>query len=200
VLSLTLTNRGAAAIFVLACLLWNVPEGIGMLTQRAGARRAAAEVRDRGSLVTLIGLQWLGLVLAVLLGIGMPDAAIRWQRTALFGLGVGLLLLGVAVRWYAIWALGKYFTREVAVSEDQLIVRRGPYRWIRHPAYSGTFLTMLGVWLALANWASLVALVICVGLGHCYRVRVEEGALTRVIGQPYIEYMGRTKRFIPWLW
>jgi protein-S-isoprenylcysteine O-methyltransferase Ste14 len=200
VLPLILTNPGAAAIFVLACLIWNVPEGIGMFTQQAGASRAAARARDQGSLVALIGLQWLGLVLAVLLGVSMPGAAIRWQRTALFGLGMGLLLLGVAVRWYAIWVLGRYFTREVAVSVDQPVVRCGPYRWIRHPAYSGTFLTMLGVWLALANWASLVVLVICVGLGHFYRVCVEERALTQVIGQPYIEYMRRTKRFIPWLW
>jgi protein-S-isoprenylcysteine O-methyltransferase Ste14 len=98
------------------------------------------------------------------------------------------------------WLVGRFFTREVAVSVDQPVVQRGPYRWIRHPAYSGTFLTMLGVCLALTNWASLLVLLLCVGLGHVYRVRVEERALTQVIGQPYIEYMRRTKRFIPWLW
>ena len=71
---------------------------------------------------------------------------------------------------------------------------------IRHPAYSGTFLTMLGVGLAMTNWASLVALLLCVFLGHIYRVSIEEQALIRTIGQPYIEYMRRTKRFIPWVY
>jgi protein-S-isoprenylcysteine O-methyltransferase Ste14 len=34
-------------------------------------------------------------------------------------------------------------------------------------------------------------------LGHSYRVSVEEKALMRSIGQPYIDYMQRTRRFIP---
>jgi protein-S-isoprenylcysteine O-methyltransferase Ste14 len=86
------------------------------------------------------------------------------------------------------------------VSIDQPVVQRGPYRLIRHPAYSGTFLTMLGVGLAMTNWASLVALLLCVFLGHIYRVRIEEKTLVRMIGEPYIEYMRRTKRFIPWVY
>ena len=59
---------------------------------------------------------------------------------------------------------------------------------------------MLGVGLAMTNWASLVALLLCVFLGHIYRVRIEEKTLVRMIGEPYIEYMRRTKRFIPWVY
>ncbi len=145
----------------------------------------------------LIGLQWIGLALNFLLAGLFPAAAITWHRTTLFLLGVTLIPLGVALRWYAIWTLGGYFTRDVAVSADQKVVQNGPYRSIRHPAYSGTFLTMLGVGLAMTNWASLVALLVCVFLGHLYRVRVEEKVLVQTIGQQYIEYMHRTRRFIP---
>lgn len=145
----------------------------------------------------LIGLQWLGLALNFLLAWLLPGAAISWQRTALFLLGILFMLLGVALRWYAIWMLGRYFTRDVAVSGDQPVVQRGPYRVIRHPAYSGTFLTMLGVGLAATNWASLVSLLTCVFLGHLYRVWIEEKALIQTIGQPYAEYMQHTRRFIP---
>src|SRR6185312_14202293 len=99
--------------------------------------------------------------------------------------------------WYAIWTLGGYFTRDVAVSANQKVVQIGPYRFIRHPAYSGTFLTMVGVGLALTNWASLIVLLVCVFAGHLYRVRVEEQALVQTIGQPYLEYMHHTRRFIP---
>jgi protein-S-isoprenylcysteine O-methyltransferase Ste14 len=77
------------------------------------------------------------------------------------------------------------------------VVQNGPYRFIRHPSYSGTFLTMLGVGLAVTNWASLLFLLLFVLAGHLYRVRVEEQALMRILGQPYIAYMHRTKRFIP---
>ena len=198
-LPLIYTNAGAAGIFLAACLIWNVPEMIGALKQTAKASRKEASVQDRGSMGILIGLQWSGIALNFLLGGLFPAAAITWQRTALFSAGVILILLGVALRWYAIGILGRYFTRDVAVSTDQKVVQNGPYRYIRHPAYSGTFLTMLGVGLAMTNWASLVALLTCVFIGHMYRVIVEEKALSQTIGQPYVEYMHRTRRFIPFV-
>ena len=198
-LPLIYTNAGAAVIFLAACLIWNVPEMIGALKQTAKVSRKEASVQDRGSMGILIGLQWGGIALNFLLGGLFPAAAITWQRTALFSAGVILILLGVALRWYAIWILGRYFTRDVAVSADQKVVQIGPYRYMRHPAYSGTFLTMLGVGLAMTNWASLVALLTCVFLGHMYRVSVEEKALSQTIGQPYVEYMHRTRRFIPFV-
>jgi protein-S-isoprenylcysteine O-methyltransferase len=199
VLPLIYTNAGAAAIFLAACLIWNIPEGIGMAKQLTVVARTEAVVQDRGSLGVLIGLQWIGLALCLAFGWIFQAAVIPWHRVAILSLGVILMLLGVALRWYAIWMLGRYFTRDVAVSANQQVVRRGPYRFVRHPAYSGTFLTMIGVGLALTNWASLLVLCICVLLGHLYRVRVEEKALIRAIGQPYIEYMRHTKRFIPWV-
>ncbi len=196
-LPLIYTNAGAAGIFLAACLIWNVPEMIGARKQTAKASRKEASVQDRGSMGILVGLQWVGLALNFLLAGLFPAAAIPWYRTALFSIGVILILLGVALRWYAIWTLGRYFTRDVAVSADQQVVQTGPYRSIRHPAYSGTFLTMLGVGLAMTNWASLVTLLICVLIGHMYRVSVEEKALIQAIGQPYVEYMHRTRLFIP---
>jgi protein-S-isoprenylcysteine O-methyltransferase Ste14 len=58
---------------------------------------------------------------------------------------------------------------------------------------------MLGIGLAMTNWASLLALLICAFFGHMCRVRVEEQALSQTLGQPYIEYMQQTKRFIPFV-
>ena len=170
-LPLIYTNAGAAVIFLAACLIWYVPEMIGTIKQTARASRKDASVQDRGSMVILIALQWVGIALNFLLAGFFQAAAISWHRTALFGVGVALMLLGVALRWYAIWTLGRYFTRDVAVSPDQKVVQNGPYRYIRHPAYSGTFLTMVGIGLAMTNWASLLALLIGVLLGHLYRVK-----------------------------
>ncbi len=148
-------------------------------------------------MVLLIGLQWTGLALNFLLARWLPGAAIRWLPIPLFALGVTLIPLGTALRWYAIRTLGRFFTRDVAVSVDQPVVQRGPYRLIRHPAYSGTCIAMLGVGLATANWAGLASLLACVFAGHFYRVGIEEQALIRAIGQPYLDYMRHTRRCIP---
>lgn len=201
-LPLIYTNPAAAGVFLAGCLIWGVPEMIGMSRRGASVSRKAATIQDRGSLVILLILQWAGLALNFSLAWLLPAAAMTsgampWQQTALFVLGVLCILLGVALRWYSIWTLGRYFTRDVAVSSDQPVVQNGPYRLVRHPAYSGTLLTMLGVGLATTNWASLISLLVCVLLGYFYRVRIEEQALMRTIGQPYIEYMRHTKRFIP---
>jgi protein-S-isoprenylcysteine O-methyltransferase Ste14 len=58
---------------------------------------------------------------------------------------------------------------------------------------------LLGVGLALANWASLVAMLAGGLIGLGYRVRVEEHALVEALGQPYVDYMRHTKRFIPFV-
>ena len=197
--SIIYTNLAAAVVFIFASLIWLVPEILGMAPQMSKVARKTASVQDRSSLGILIGLQWVGLILNFSLGWWLPAEALTWHRTDLFLLGVIFIPLGVTLRWYAIRVLGGYFTRDVAVSADQELVQSGPYRLIRHPAYSGTFLTMLGVGLAMTNWASLACLLICVFSGHIYRVKVEEKALTRAIGQPYIAYMQRTRRFIPWV-
>ena len=198
-LPLIYTHPAAAALFLATCLVWLIPEMAGMRRQMARISRKADGSQDRGSLAILLGLQWAGLGLNFLLAWLLPAVAILWQPGLLFLLGLIAILLGVALRWYAIRVLGGYFTRDVAVTRDQPVVMDGPYRLIRHPAYSGTFLTMLGVGLAMTNWASLVALLGCVFLGHFYRIRIEEKALIRTIGQPYIQYMLHTKRFIPWV-
>ncbi|MCL4561605.1 MAG: isoprenylcysteine carboxylmethyltransferase family protein [Chloroflexi bacterium] len=193
------TNPAASSVFIVACLVWILPEAAHMADQMAGVSRKAASIQDRGSLGVLLALQWLGIALNFLLAWVLPAAAIAWQRPAVLLVGVVVILLGVALRWYAIRVLGSLFTRDVAVSASQLVVQRGPYRLIRHPAYSGTLLTMLGLGLATSNWASLISLLIFTFAGHLYRVRVEEEALVQAIGQPYVDYMRRTKRFIPLL-
>ena len=54
--------------------------------------------------------------------------------------------------------------------------------------------------LAMTNWLSVVAIMVCALAGYGYRVRVEERALCADLGQPYRDYMQRTKRFVPHVW
>jgi protein-S-isoprenylcysteine O-methyltransferase Ste14 len=143
---------------------------------------------------------WMGVMLGVWAAVVLPWAAIPVLRLAVFWLGISCILGGVAFRWYAIRMLGRFFTRDVALQARQTVVDHGPYRRIRHPAYSGTLLSLLGLGLTLGNWLGLL-LVLAGGIGGLlYRVRVEERALLEALGEPYRAYMARTRRFIPGMW
>lgn len=81
----------------------------------------------------------------------------------------------------------------------QSVVQSGPYRLVRHPSYTAILIMLLGVGMALANWASLVIMLAGGLIGLLYRVRVEERALVEALGRPYRDYMRHTKRFIPFI-
>jgi protein-S-isoprenylcysteine O-methyltransferase Ste14 len=187
-----------AIAFIVALAVWYVPERIASFWLQS-ARDPTARQQDRGSLFVVIGSIGAGLALGFSLATAWPGAAIPWFRPQVTISGVALILLGVALRWWAILTLGRYFTLDVAVRSTQAVVQSGPYRFVRHPAYSGTLLSLLGLGMALANWASVVALLAGGLVGLLYRIRVEERALSEALGQPYVDYMRRTRRHIPFI-
>lgn len=190
------TQPLAALLFALALAICATPELGRLLTRR---RRAGATTQDSGSLLLLLALLVLSIGLAWMLAFLLPGAAMASARALIFGVGLALILLGTAFRAYAIRVLGRYFVITVAVGPDQPVVERGPYRLIRHPSYTGALLALLGVGLALTNWASLAAIIFCNAVGFGYRVIVEERVLSRTLGEPYIAYMRRTRRLIPFI-
>lgn len=184
------------AIFIVTYACWLVFELV------AGSSRKSADpkqARDRGSFWFLIVMIWVGLTLAFACSFAFQRAAIPWMRTELFFAGIALMWAGIAFRYYAMRVLGRYFTFQVDVHSGQAVIEAGPYRYIRHPSYAGALLTVFGLGLALGNWAALLAMLLCIGLGYANRIRVEEAALVAVLGQPYQEYMGRTRRLVPFV-
>jgi len=203
---LPLTSPLYGVIWLIAFLIWFgsetagiVVEGVSMLNRQRRGDTTAPVARDRGSAVVFAAAHGMGIWGAWAVALALPAATIRWQRPLLFAVGVTLALVGVALRWYAIRALGRYFTRQVAITPGQVVVTSGPYRYVRHPSYSALLITMLGLSLTLTNWVSLIVLPLCAFLGIAYRVAVEERALREALGQPYRAYMAHTRRFIPFL-
>ncbi|HEX8032738.1 MAG TPA: isoprenylcysteine carboxylmethyltransferase family protein [Ktedonobacterales bacterium] len=196
-LPLPFAHAEYAAVLWLTSAVWAAME-----LPRIAKLRAArgATVRDRGSLVVVLGLLALGILGAFACAVAVPGTAIAGNSPAVFWAGIVCIVLGIALRWYAIRVLGRYFTPVVAVHSDQQIVQEGPYRYVRHPSYSGALLSLVGLGLALTNWLSLLVLLICALAGLLYRVNVEERALCETLGQPYADYMRRTRRFIPFIW
>lgn len=184
-------------ILDVALVICFAPEWIGTFFQNP---EQGAVRRDRGSYALLMVSMAIGLFVAFSIASGLPAATIAWQQPLVFWTGIVLMLAGAAFRWYAIKVLGRFFTRSVSTREGQYVVETGPYRLIRHPSYTGSMVTMLGLGLAMTNWLSLIVIVLFVLIGYEYRVRVEERALCDGIGDAYRDYMLRTKRFVPHVW
>jgi protein-S-isoprenylcysteine O-methyltransferase Ste14 len=96
--------------------------------------------------------------------------------------------------------LGRSFRMTVEVDAGQKVIDSGPYRWVRHPSYSGLLLLMVGLGLYYGNWPALLILLVLPTGALIHRIGVEEAVLTEVMGRPYADYAARTKRLVPRLW
>lgn len=184
------------AIFIVSYASWLLFE---ILTGSSRKSRDPKKARDRGSFFFLVAMIWIGVGLDFVFVFGVQKAYIPWLRTELFFAGIAIMWLGIAFRYYAMRVLGRYFTFDVAVHTNQTVIEAGPYRYIRHPSYTGALITLFGFGLSLGNWAGLLALLACGAIGYSYRIKVEESALAASIGAPYKQYMQRTHRLIPFL-
>jgi protein-S-isoprenylcysteine O-methyltransferase Ste14 len=164
----------------------------------ARSKPVPGEKTDRGSMGLIMLASWLAFPAAFIVS-NRSKFALLNHRIVWFWLGLLILLAGSMLRRHCFRTLGRYFTGNVKVEADQPVIEDGLYRFVRHPSYAGGMLMYLGTGLALTNWLSALILVGMGGATYAYRVRVEEQALGSSIGQPYLEYMRRTKRFIPFV-
>jgi protein-S-isoprenylcysteine O-methyltransferase len=167
---------------------------------RRRAAQVGAQRRDRGSLRLISALLYAGIFVAVWFASRPPWPFAPAWRAPLFWTGLALMAAGIAFRWWAIRVLAKFFTVDVAVHADHQLVQDGPYRWLRHPSYTGSLATFVGFGLALGNWVSLLAAVLPVVASFAYRIHVEEQALTSAFPDAYPAYAARTRRLLPFVW
>ncbi len=113
------------------------------------------------------------------------------------GIGVGVFALGIGL---AVWAriyLGRNWGMPMTEKAEPELVTSGPYRFVRHPIYSGLLLAVLGTALV----SNLIGLIILPLLGgfFFYSALVEERNMTAAFPTAYPTYKAHTKRLIPFL-
>ncbi len=184
----------AKTVFVVLFAIYWISETIIALRMRAGRRDRAD---DRGSLRLLAIVfpisWWVGIAV-----FWVPHVSIG--SATLFRAGLVVMIAGQLLRWWSIATLGRFFTVNVAIREGHQLIDWGPYRYVRHPAYTAILLVHLGAALCLGNALSLIVLTVPTTLALLNRVRVEESVLLSGLGDSYREYMTRTKRLIPGLY
>jgi protein-S-isoprenylcysteine O-methyltransferase len=183
----------AAALFHATVLAWCISELRIMVRNRGGT----GENLDRGSRVWVVALIAVGTAAAF--GIAWQGAG-RLEGWWPVVVGVLLAVCGIALRAWSVATLGAFFTTAVEVQRDHRLIDRGPYRRLRHPSYTGSLITVVGVTLALGNWLGCVVAVVLALAGLVQRILVEERALAGRLGPAWDAFARSRRRLIPMVW
>lgn len=151
---------------------------------------------DRGSFFLIT----LGITSIVFINMFCRKNLFLILPSTFFWLGALFTIAGISLRAYSIWTLRKFFTFNVQVNSNQKIVQTGPYKFIRHPAYSGSILTIIGIALCFRSVIGVAISLVIISLIYGYRISIEETVLIESFKASYIEYIKRTKKVIPFIW
>lgn len=110
--------------------------------------------------------------------------------------GVALLLAGLG---YALWArnhLGGNWSGVATVKEGHELIRTGPYRYSRHPIYTGLLLAIVGSAIALGEWRGVIGALLCLA-SLIRKIGIEERFLGEVFGAQYAEFRKEVRALVP---
>jgi protein-S-isoprenylcysteine O-methyltransferase Ste14 len=126
-----------------------------------------------------------------MVGIGAIVEYFLVQREVDFiitGLGFCMYFVALVLRNWAIKALGKYHSVHIEIRKDHMLIREGPYKYIRHPYYLSVIFELLGVPLIPNSYYSFYfSLAVYVPL-LLTRLNFEEKALIDKLGSEYLLY------------
>jgi protein-S-isoprenylcysteine O-methyltransferase Ste14 len=157
--------------------------------------------KERQPLFSRLIYLMLTVVVVVLLNVGVRKVnltrSVLPHTLAIAILADLLVLAGFIISVWARIVLGRNWSARVTLKEDHQLIQRGPYRFVRHPIYSGLLVMILGTAVLVGRVSGFLALLICL-CGFWIKLRQEEALLTgRLPG--YSEYMARTKALVPFL-
>ena len=162
------------------------------IVRRSGS---ADQCRDRHSLRILWLVICVSIAGSIIAANSFRFASFRSRE--IFIAGLILFAAGIVIRWYSIIHLGRFFTVDVSIAAGHRIIDTGPYRYVRHPSYSGALLAFVGFGLCVGNWISFLVLLVPITAAFLWRIHVEERVLNDALGDDYGRYAARTKRLIP---
>lgn len=184
------SSRFAATVFVILFCLWILCE---IANFRLSRKNSGIADQDRGSYRVVIIVSWAAVFAIFIirsLGIGVFSGSLK-------DIGFFVFASGIALREWAVWVLGKHFTVRVQVRKEAKLVTSGPYRYIRHPSYTGSLLIKMGISLAVGTWIGTIFALALSLIAHSYRINIEEQALQGAFGSEWDDYKKRTWKLIP---
>jgi protein-S-isoprenylcysteine O-methyltransferase Ste14 len=161
---------------------------------RGVARRGETLVRSRGLahyVAYFFFLPYLFIAARPGPEIDVPEP-VRW-------VGLALVVLGIGVALWAIATLGRHYDLELEIHRDHELVRVGPYRFVRHPIYTGLALHFAGACLATGNLLLAVGTLLVTFPSLYLRARTEERLRRERFGAAYDAYAREVGMLVPLL-
>jgi protein-S-isoprenylcysteine O-methyltransferase Ste14 len=131
------------------------------------------------------------------IAVGLRGGSLVVHSVVLGTIGALLFACGIALAVWARLHLGRNWGMPMTQRAEPELVTSGPYRFVRHPIYTGLLTAMLGTAL-VDNLLGLIVVAVLVGYFY-YSGTVEERNLTATFPKAYPEYRSRTKMLIPFL-
>jgi protein-S-isoprenylcysteine O-methyltransferase Ste14 len=115
----------------------------------------------------------------------------------LFWLGTAITLAGLIFAVVARRYLGGNWSGTVTLKQGHTLTRTGPYRFVRHPIYTGILLAIFGSGvIALGEWRGVLALAL-VTAAFLRKIRIEERFMQEQFGDAYTRYRQEVAALIP---
>ncbi len=112
-------------------------------------------------------------------------------------IGVVLCMAGIAIAFWARFFIGRNWGMPMTRKAEPDLVTGGPYRYVRHPIYSGVLLAMFGTALVMGSaWGILLILMTAYFI---WSARTEEQYLTTQFPDAYPAYRARTRMLLPFV-
>ena len=174
----------------------------GFYRKRARDEGGTIKRQEEGWLALALRMIFaLPLVMVFLLNFFYPTS-LGWSKYQLptFIRIIGAVIAGLCVPWL-LWtfrSIGKNITETVLIKDTHELITGGPYRWVRHPLYSGALILLFSISLVFEDWiifgyslAGLIAFQLLV-------IPAEEQMLLDAFGEEYECYQSRTGALLPW--
>jgi protein-S-isoprenylcysteine O-methyltransferase Ste14 len=160
---------------------------------KAAVRRESTAARLAHVIPLLVGAMLIGWH-------DMPWGVLNlrlWPHSLLaYGIGLALLVAGLA---FAVWArvhLGRNWSGSVTVKEGHELIRSGPYAYVRHPIYTGLITAVLGTAIISGTLRAALGLVI-ITVSLVRKLRTEEAFMRDTFPGEYQRYCAQVPALLP---
>jgi len=113
------------------------------------------------------------------------------------GIGLGIVAVRIWLKWWAMLTLREYWSVHIEIRESHKLIKDGPYRYLRHPAYLSNLMEYLGIPLIANAYYTLIGVFLIYVPFNLIRLHLEEKELIRKFGEEYEDYRKKVPALFP---